>query len=120
VAPGRAGRGAGEQGGQFDVLDRGPLLDELERLEDEPDPPAPQPGQTGLGQAVDAVGTEPDLAGGRPLEPSEQVQQARLATAARADDRDALAPVDVEVDVVDRAPARRRGRGPWSGPCRQQ
>jgi hypothetical protein len=46
---------AEQQGGQLDVLDRGELVDEMKRLEDEADVPAPEHRPFGLGQAIHAL-----------------------------------------------------------------
>jgi hypothetical protein len=100
AGPGPAGRGAGERGRQLDVLDRGELVDQVEGLEDEADGPAPQHGPGGLGQAVDPGAVEHDLAGVRALQAAEQVQQGRLAAAARPHDRHGLAGLDGQVDAV--------------------
>ena len=42
-SPGLGGRAAAQQGGQFDVLLRGELIHQVERLEDEADLVPPQP-----------------------------------------------------------------------------
>src|SRR5687768_2309347 len=49
---------------------------------------------------------EEDLAGGRRLEPGDQAEQRRLARARWAEERNQLAVLDVERDVVERRVAR--------------
>ena len=52
-----------------------------------------------LGQRRERRALDEHLAGGRRVEPAEQVQQRALARARRADDRDALAARNVEIDA---------------------
>ena len=61
----------------------------------------------GLGGLLEPAARELERAGGRALQPSEQVQQRGLAAAARPYDRHRFALGDIEADVVDRADQRR-------------
>ena len=54
VQPGRVGGAAGDVGGQGDVLQGGQRGQQVERLEDEPDPVPPQPGERLVRQRRDA------------------------------------------------------------------
>ena len=65
------------------------------------------------GQAVDAVAAERDLAAHRLQELTharDRLERRRLPGAVRADERDDLAGVDVEVDAVERGRAAVRAR----------
>jgi hypothetical protein len=55
----------------------------------------------------DAGSAHRDLAGVRPLQTTEQLEERRLPAAARAHDRDELAASDGQVDAVDGADAGR-------------
>jgi hypothetical protein len=95
-------RGASSQKrGQLDVLDSGQLVHQMEGLEDEADRPAAQPGQGLLAEPVDAPLLKPHLPGRRPFEAAQQVQQRRLAAAARTHHRQRLARGDGQIDPVD-------------------
>ena len=79
AAPPRAASGRGDLGDQGDVLARGQAGDQVVELEHEADVLAAVAGQRGVvggGQVVVAVA---DGAGGRHVEPAEDVQQRRLA-----------------------------------------
>ena len=52
-------------------------------------------------EAGDALAVEDDVATGRLVDARDQVEQRRLAGAVRADHADDLAPVDVEIEIVD-------------------
>ena len=75
----------------------------MEGLEDEAHVVAPELGQTPFGEPVDPPVRQPQLTGGRPVEPTEEVEERRLPTAARAHDGHRLAAGDLEVDLVDGA-----------------
>ena len=96
-------RAPGEQGRQLDVLLGRQLVHEVERLEDEADLVSAELGEGPLGELVDAPPVQPQLAGGRSVEPAEEMEQRRLAAAARPHHRQRLATCDVEVDLVDGA-----------------
>src|SRR5438552_9396494 len=78
----------------------------MERLEDEPDFVAPDRRETAFIQAIDAHAVDLDLAGIRAIEPAEQMQQRRLSGARPADDRNELAPRDLELGAVEHADLR--------------
>ena len=110
-ASGRARRAPGQQRGQLDVLRGGQLVHQVEGLEDEADRVAAKPRQRLLAQLVDPAPGEPDLAARRPFQAAEQVQQRRLAAAARPHHGERLARGDLQLDAVERAhDARRPGR----------
>ena len=94
---------AREERGQLDVLLRGELVHQLERLEDESDLVAAQVREGAFGELVEALPRDGQLAGARPVEPADQVEQRRFAAAARTHHRHGLAAIDVEVDRVERA-----------------
>ena len=52
---------SGEEGGEFDVLLGGELVEEMECLEDEPDLPASQLCQGALGELIDPTFPEEHL-----------------------------------------------------------
>jgi hypothetical protein len=99
----RARRAPGQQRGQLDVLDGGQLVHQVEGLEDEADRVAAEPGQRLLAEAVDAAPLQPHLPGRRALQAAQQVQQGRLAAAARSHHGQRLSRGDVELDRVERA-----------------
>src|SRR5258707_2365412 len=98
---------AGRDEFRFDVLDRGQRWDQVELLEDETERAQAQLGELVVGQADEVVALEPDVAGARPVERAEQLQERRLAGAARAFERDELARRYLQVDAVERAHRRR-------------
>ena len=53
-----------------------------------------------LGHRGQRGAVDPHLAGGRHIEPAQQMQQRALARAGRADDRDPLAGRDGEIDAL--------------------
>jgi hypothetical protein len=61
--------------------------------------PEPPPGR--LAERGDFLAIDPDLAGGRVVQAAEQLQQGRLAGARSPDDRDPLAGLDLEVEVLE-------------------
>ena len=77
-----------------DVVERGLAAQQVEVLEHEPDPPRPERGQPPVGQAVDPLAGDRDLAARRPVERAEHVEQRRLAGPGRPDDREQLPGVD--------------------------
>ena len=97
---------------QRDVLQHGPVVEQVERLEHEPDPLTPQYGATPFAQAhrVDAV--EPVDTAGRVVEQPEQMQQRRLPRPGRPDDRQVLPLPDGQVDLPDRLDLGRSGEEP--------
>src|SRR5439155_26770987 len=87
---------------QLDVLVDRQVADQVERLEDESDPPVPYPGPLGGRQVRD----RPALEQVRPLsgrvEQAEQRKQSRLPAPRRSRDRDVVALLDLEMDVRER------------------
>ena len=104
---------------QRDVLARGQARDQVVELEHEADVLAPVAREPGLVARGQLAVVEPDVAGGRRVEPAEDVQQRRLAAARRARAaRSARAPRARDRRRAARArPPRPCGR-PWSGPPR--
>ena len=76
---------------RLDVLQRGQRRDQVELLEDEAERAQPQLGELVVAQRREVAALEEDLAVARPVERAEQLQQRRLARAARAFERDELA-----------------------------
>ena len=93
---------AGRDELHLDVLDRGQRRDQVELLEDEAERAQAQLGELVVGQADEVGALEPNVAAARPVERAEELQQRRLARAARAFERDELARL------------RSRGRSPSS------
>ena len=91
-----------------DVLRGAQPVGEVELLEDEADPPAPQRGQLPVGQRGDVVPVDAHGAAGRPVQGADDVQHRRLAGAGRADDGDQLA-------GARRSARRRPARSPRRG-----
>ena len=87
---------AGELERDRDVLQRGHGRDEVEGLEDDADPRAPESREPVLVEAIEALPIDRDRARIRPLEPGDGHQQCRLARPRGADEPDGLAPPDVE------------------------
>ena len=87
---------------ELDVLQRGEHGHEIVRLEDEPDPVAPDIGQARLRQ----VGELPVFDGDDSLvgciEASDEVQQRRLAGAGRTSDRGEFALLDRQIQASER------------------
>ena len=114
LAPGLAGAGAVELEGEGDVLGGGEARDEVVVLEDEAHPAAAQLGEVAGGEG--ARGCSPpmlDRARGRRVEPAGDVEQGRLARAARPHDGDELAGVDLEA-TRGRARSPRVSSWPWT------
>ena len=93
---------AGDQARQEDVLLGRERRKQVEELEHEADPVAPQPGESAVVELAIGLTREQDLARGRGVERSEEVQQGALPGARRPHDRDHLATADVERDPVER------------------
>src|SRR5207247_81043 len=79
--------------------------DQVEVLEDEPDPLEPEPRERPLVEALELDAVDPDAAGSRPVDRTDQVEERRLAAPGRARDGDELSALDFEID-----PAERDGR----------
>ena len=84
--------------GRHDVLDDAHVQEETQRLE--------RPRDTALADLVrleadEALSFQEDVAGVRPVDARDQVEERRLPRAVRPDDADDLAPIDVDVEVCD-------------------
>ena len=91
----------GEPHRQRDVLRRGQRRDQVERLEHEADPVAPQLGELLLGERAEVGVADPDGAVGERVEAGEGVHERRLARARRAHDRGEAAGGEVDGDAVE-------------------
>src|SRR5438445_6843070 len=101
VTPALRLRQAGQQERQLRVLEGGEHGDQVVHLEDEPHV-ARSPGrQLAGGHVGDLVPRHDDAPGRGHVEAAEQVEQGRLARAARAHKRDEIARVDVEVESLE-------------------
>src|SRR5206468_4617257 len=83
-----------------DVLQHGPVVEQLEVLEDDPEVPA-QEGNAGPAQPAEVLSTDQDPPAGRPFGAEEEPQECALARARRAREPDELALLDAEGDVVE-------------------
>ena len=97
---------AGDREGQPDVLGHVEQRDQVERLEDEARPVATQSRGAVVGQAADDLALEHDVAGRRPVEAAEQLEQRALAAARRAHERDEFAGGDRQGDAAERVDGR--------------
>ena len=93
--------------GQQHVLQRRPVRQQVERLEDEADPPAAQRGPVPVAQRAGVQAVQQVAALGRRVEQAEQVQQRRLARAGRPGHRDVVARLDDQVGRAQRGHRRR-------------
>src|SRR5262245_13029872 len=98
----RARRGARQHERQLDVLERRQARNQMEELEDEADVPLPVCGELVVVEIRDVLALQSVGARRRAVEQAEHVQQRGLSRARRAHDRDVLACVDLEIDVVER------------------
>ena len=98
IAGGRLG--ADESQRHLDVLRCGQDRNEAEGLEDEGDRPAPDLDEIVLGHRRDLLAMDDDAAARRSVEAPDEVQQRRLAAPGTAPNREQLAPVDREIDVL--------------------
>src|SRR5436309_4676561 len=78
------------------------VADQIERLEDEPDAPVPDPGPLGGREIRDGSVFEQVGPLGRRVEQAEQGQQRRLPAPRRPRDRDVVALLDLEMHVRER------------------
>ena len=101
VEPAPLGVAAGEGQRQRDVLEGGERRDEVERLEHEADPVAPEAGQPPLGQGAELDPLDEGLAGGQRVEAGGAVHQRRLARARRSHDRREPTGREADRDVVE-------------------
>ena len=100
--PARAREAASEHR-HLDVLERGQRRDQVVELEDEADDLRAVVG--GIGERVDALAADGDRARVRPVERADEVQQRALPGAGRAGQRDELARLDPQRDVLERGDA---------------
>src|SRR5262245_25730922 len=94
-----AGPGVIEHG-HLDIVEGSRPGQKVEVLEDEPDSLVPQPGQLVLAHAADLDPIELVTPRGRPVEAAEGVHERALPGRGRADERDELALVNVQADLV--------------------
>jgi hypothetical protein len=92
--------GAGEFGGEEDVLFGGEGGDELVALENEPQLAAAEPGEVILREADDLFAVEEDAAGGGIIEAGEEAEQGAFAAAGGSHDGDELAGGYVEIEAA--------------------
>src|SRR5689334_939697 len=92
---------------RLDVLDGGERRDQVELLEHEAERAQAERGELVVGERREVVPLEEDATGARAVEGAEELQQGRLAAAARPLERDELARLDLELDAVERADRRR-------------
>src|SRR6185503_3607735 len=93
-----------------DVLERGQVAEELERLEHEAHPAAAQDRELVLAAIVDAPALEQHLSGGGAVEAREKSEERRLAAAGGTEDRDEFAGLDGEIDAREDGEMLRSGR----------
>ena len=93
--------------GQQHVLQRRAVRQQVERLEDEADPPPAQRGPVPVAQRARVQAVQQVAALGRRVEQAEQVQQRRLARAGRPGHRDVVARLDHQVGRAQRGHRRR-------------
>src|SRR5262249_9184906 len=86
------------------VLQHGQVAEQVEELEDEPDPRPPEAGQAGFAEPAQVLSSYGYPTSARPVEPGDQVEQGRLPTPRRPHDRGKLAVVDGQADPVQRGP----------------
>ena len=92
----------GELQRQLDIFQRGQHRDQIELLEDEADVLVAPAGDLAVAERAQVLAEDADLAAGGPVHGGDQVQQRGFARARRPHERDELALVDLEVDVVER------------------
>src|SRR5664280_981372 len=95
-----AGGELGKQQRQLDVALRRKHRHQVVELEDEANPRRAPLRKGARAELVEPLAADADAAGGRHVEPADHVEQRRLARAGRTHQRQEIALVDVEVDVV--------------------
>ena len=95
------------QFGEQHVLQRRPVGQQVEGLEDDPDPPAAQRRPIPVGQCARVQAVQQVAAGGGGVEQPEQVQQRGFARAGRPGHRDVVARPDHQVGRAQRLDRRR-------------
>jgi hypothetical protein len=106
VAP-LAAPDAGEQQRVLHVVERRQHRHEVEALEDEAEPIAPDGVEGRRGQVRDAQAAQRDLARLGPIETPDQIQQRGLAAARRTSQRHHRGRLDLERDATERRDHRR-------------
>ena len=89
-----------EQQRQLDIALRREHRHEVVELEHEADVPRAPLRKLAVGELVDALAGDHDLAFVRTVEPADEIEQRRLAGARRAHQRDELARLDLEIQAV--------------------
>src|SRR5579862_2227814 len=87
---------------QHRILERRQRRQQLEKLEDDADVSAAPDRELFLAHRVDPPPVNRDRAGGRPVDPRDQVQDRRLPTPRRPDDRHQLPRTDRQIDTAQR------------------
>ena len=100
AAAGVLGGGAADQLGNDDVLRRREIRQQMMELVDEAQRVAAQPGAAVIVEAGRFLAMDADRAFEAAFEETDRLEQGRLARARRAEQRDDLARVDVEVDAA--------------------
>ena len=93
-------RGAAHEQRHRDVLERRELRQQMVELVDEAERAIAQPAAVRVAQRAHRLADDAHLAGRRLIETADELQQRRLARARRADDRDAIALRDGELDAA--------------------
>src|SRR3954454_8553684 len=102
VEPGTFGLAPGQRERQRDVLLGAQHRHEVEGLEDEAEPVAPQPREALVVERAELLAVDDHGARGRPVEPGQQVHQRRLAGARGTHDRGELRFRELERDARQR------------------
>ena len=103
--PRPTGRGSWKAGGEHDVVGSAELLDEVKRLEHEAHVTQPRAGQLSRTLCGQPLSREDDFAGVGPIEPTEQMQQRRLAAARAPQHSDDLVSLHCERHTIEHATA---------------
>ena len=94
----------------LDVLRDRELGDQVERLEDESDPPAADAAERAVLEIRDLLAVEPVVAARRAIEAAEDVHERGLPGARRTHDRHVLAAIDPQIDALERLDEHRAVR----------
>src|SRR5579862_905947 len=86
---------------EHDVLERGEVGNQVKLLENETDLLGADTVQLSCRNVRDVLAVQPDLAGGGSVQAANQIYQRRLAGPGRPHDRDPLAGIDGEGEVVE-------------------
>jgi hypothetical protein len=96
----------GKPNGQQNVLPGTQLGNKLEGLKDEPDRIATKTRKARLRKPTEPRTGHRDRPFGRLIKATDEVQERRFARTRGTDDRDELAPVDLQVDTIENRPLR--------------